>query len=661
MCGLTGFLLADQRQYGQRDAIVRKMASTLSHRGPDDSGVWIDDRVALAHRRLSILDLSPAGHQPMRSSSGRYVIVFNGEIYNHLELRKELEASDYVSGWHGHSDTETLLAAISAWGLVSALKKCVGMFAFALWDTHAHELVLARDRLGEKPLYYGWQGDVFLFGSELKALRASPWFEGKIDRNALTLFLRHNYIPAPYSIYEGVSKLLPGTYLALREGRREPSITPYWSAADVAKHGMDAPFDGTDNEAIEELDRLLKRSVAGQMVADVPLGAFLSGGIDSSAVVALMQVQSSRPIKTFTIGFPEIGYNEAGYAKAIAEHLGTEHSELYVSPQDAMEVIPRLPTIYDEPFADSSQIPTHLVAALTRRHVTVALSGDGGDELFGGYNRYFLAMRIWRALERLPGFARTAFARLLTAFKPSAWDRLFQTFAVAVPARLRYANAGDRLHKLAEFLPVKDVGEVYFDLVSHWKRPEEVVLCGHEPPTALTQPSRRPQFSDFEQCMMYLDLVTYLPDDILAKVDRASMSVSLEARVPMLDHRVVEFAWTLPLSMKIRAGEGKWLLRQVLYNYVPRELIERPKMGFGVPIDTWLRGPLREWAEDLLSEERLKNDGFFNPGPIRTKWFEHVSGKRNWQYYLWDILMFQAWFSATCANTYSPASETLVH
>ncbi|WP_430626770.1 asparagine synthetase B family protein [Thiobacter aerophilum] len=616
--------------------------------------------------------------------------------------------------WRGHSDTETLLACFEAWGIERTLQRAVGMFAIALWDRETRTLTLARDRLGEKPLYYGWLRGALVFGSELKALRAFPGFDNEIDRGALALFLRHNYVPAPWSIYRNIWKLPPGCYVQfggrpsppapLPEGegsgphpqplsRRErgvaltprpsprgrgewPSppaplpwgegcaLTPgpspasgrgevraYWRVADAVEAGFDAPFAGSDAEAIAELDRLLREAIAGQMVADVPLGAFLSGGIDSTTVVALMQAQSSRPVKTFTIGFHEGDYNEAEHAHAVARHLGTDHTELYVTPKQALDVIPRLPALYDEPFADSSQIPTFLVAQLAREHVTVSLSGDGGDELFGGYNRYFWTRALWRRLGLLPVPLRRALAAALTLPSPQAWSRLFAVLKPVLPPALRVKLAGDKMHKLAELVGLDSLEAVYRYLVSHWKHPaEELVIGATEPETILSRRDEWPaSLADgrrsFEEVMMFLDQLTYLPDDILVKVDRAAMGVSLETRVPLLDHRVVEFSWRLPLHLKIRNSQSKWLLRQVLYRYVPRELMERPKMGFGVPLDQWLRGPLREWAEDLLSEDRLKREGFLHPAPIREKWAEHLSGRRNWAYYLWDVLMWEAWFA----------------
>jgi asparagine synthase (glutamine-hydrolysing) len=648
MCGFVGFLggLAAHGPLGD-EATLQRMADKIANRGPDDAGYWsdVEQRIGFGHRRLSIVDLSPAGHQPMLSGSGRYVIAFNGEIYNHMDCRAALATTG--AAWRGHSDTETLLAGFDAWGIQRTVERCIGMFAFAVWDKQTRTLTLGRDRLGEKPLYYGWQGQgqhaTFLFGSELKALKAHPAFAAAIDRNALCLLMRHNYIPGPYSIYQGIAKLEPGCLLTLSMAQPEPKVVRWWSAAAVAVAGCAAPFDGTPEQAVDALEVLLKSAVQQQMMADVPLGAFLSGGIDSSTIVALMQAQSARPVKTFTIGFNEAGYNEAVHAKAVAKHLGTEHTELYVSPQQALDVIPRLPTFYCEPFSDSSQIPTFLVSQLARQKVTVSLSGDAGDELFCGYNRYLLASRLWNKLSHVPTGGRRLAARGLTALSPSRWNALLGLVQSLLTGSLRQVNLGDKLHKAAGVLASSSVDALYLGLVSHWDDPASVVIGGQEPPTLLT--GNAPQLSGLDdlQRMMALDTLTYLSDDILVKVDRAGMGVSLEGRVPFLDHRVVEFAWSLPQSMKLRDGVGKWALRQVLYRYVPKELIERPKMGFGVPIGDWLRGPLRAWAEELLDEVRLRREGFFHSAPIREKWAEHLSGSRNWQYHLWDVLMFQAW------------------
>lgn len=649
MCGIAGFL--DSPPSAGMDcfhSVIERMTKSLTHRGPNDQGLWVDEGagVGLGHRRLSIIDLTPAGHQPMHSLSNRYVVVFNGEIYNFHEIRLSLECLS-SRNWRGHSDTEVMLEAFEEWGIEVAVKRFVGMFAIAVWDRLDRALHLIRDRIGEKPLYYGWMGNTFLFGSELKALKVHPAFRGDIDRNALALYLRHNYIPAPYSIFQGIYKLLPGTILRIPfvQGTRIRSLkpVPYWSAREIVEAGVKLPFVGNEKEAIDHLDSLLRETIRQQMVADVPLGAFLSGGVDSSTIVALMQVQSERPIKTFTIGFSEALYNEAEHAKAVAHHLGTEHTELYVTPSEALGVIPELPTLYDEPFSDSSQIPTFLVSKLTRNYVTVSLSGDAGDEIFAGYNRYFWGRDIWKNIGWLPVSFRALAEKGLKSLSPQVWNILFQKCSSILPNKLIQRNPGDKLHKLGEILSAKDCDEMYLRLVSHWKSPASIVLNATEPTTLITDRNQWPKLSDVTQRMMYLDLMTYLPDDILVKVDRAAMGVSLETRVPFLDHRVVEFVWRLPLSMKIRNGQSKWILRQVLDKYVPQKLIERPKSGFGVPIDSWLRTDLREWAENLLDGRRLKNEGYFRPQTIQQKWKEHLSGTRNWQYYLWDILMFQAW------------------
>ncbi len=648
MCGIAGFL---KYQGGASAEVAARMRDTLYHRGPNDGGSWVDETVgvALVHRRLSIVDLSSAGHQPMLSASGHYVIAFNGEIYNHLDLREALAGCV----WRGHSDTETLLAAIAAWGVDATLKQCVGMFAFALWDRQACTLTLARDRFGEKPLYYGWQGDVFLFGSELKALKAHPAFRAEIDRDALALYIRHGYIPAPHSIYKGIFKLPPGSWVQISAGleRGEPNV--YWSARQAAERGQRNLFEGGEAEAVQELERLLQQSIAGQMMADVPLGAFLSGGVDSSAVVALMQAQSSRPVKTFTIGFKDQAYNEAEYAHAVAKHLGTEHTELYVTPQQAMAVIPQLPHIYDEPFADSSQIPTWLVSKMAREQVTVSLSGDGGDEFFGGYNRYSLGEKIGK-IARLPLPLRSALAGMITGSSPERWDAVLGLVLPLLPRKMRFANPGDKLHKLAGVVCSESRESLYLGLISLWDNPAAIVLGSKEPTTVITDRSEWPEIPDLTQQMMALDTVSYLPDDILAKVDRAAMNVSLETRMPYLDHRVMAFAWSLPLSMKVSRGHSKFVLRKMLYKHVPKELIERPKMGFSIPLDSWLRGPLREWAECLLDERRIRKEGFFDPLLIRKKWLEHISGRYNWQHQLWVILMFQSWLGTTNESRLHP-------
>ena len=647
MCGIAGFLTLEEPD--NPFAIATRMADAIVHRGPDSTGVWGDKAagVMLAHRRLAILDLTQAGAQPMMSACGRYVIVFNGEVYNFESLRIELKKAGAAPHWRGRSDTEVIVAAIATWGLEAALKQFVGMFAFALWDRENRTLSLARDRLGEKPLYYGWSGKSFLFGSELKALRVHPSCVSEINRDAITLLLRHNTIPAPHSIYRGIHKLPPGTFVNLTEQdaatRKQPSPVMYWSARSVAESRQRDQFQDSDAQAETELERLLSEAVGGQMVSDVPLGAFLSGGIDSSTVVALMQTQSSPRVRTFTIGFDEAGYNEAEHARAVARHLGTDHTELYVTPRDAMDVIPNLAAIYDEPFADPSQIPTVLVSRLARQHVTVCLSGDGGDELFGGYNRHYWVHNLWGKFGWMPRPLKAALVGALTTLPPTAWNAVFKQLGRLVPARLRYATMGDKLHKAAEILDQRSPDDIYQGLVSHWNNPARLVPGSREPATLFTDPSHRPDLPDFEHHMMYMDQTTYLPDDILTKLDRAAMAVSLETRVPFLDHRIVEFAWSLPLAMKIRHGQGKWLLRQVLYRHVPKELIDRPKMGFGIPIDHWLRGSLKPWAAALIEPGRLAREGFFDPAPIQRKWDEHQAGRRNWSYHLWSVLMFQAW------------------
>jgi asparagine synthase (glutamine-hydrolysing) len=660
MCGFSGFLsCGDISSCDEAGHLLSVMGNTLQPRGPDSEGVWGDRNagIGLVHRRLAIVDLSPAGHQPMSSGSERYVIAFNGEIFNHLDLRAELEGIDcrtsfeMTDTWRGHSDTETLLAGFDAWGIEATVKKCIGMFAFAVWDKLTHVLTLGRDRLGEKPLYYGWQGQgegaAFLFGSELKALKAHPTFAAEVDRGALCLLMRHGYIPAPHSIFQGIAKLQPGCLLTLSLVERTPKLTTYWSGRSAVEQALARPFTGTPLQAVDTLESLLKDSVRKQMMADVPLGAFLSGGVDSSAIVALMQgvakEQGSLPVKTFTIGFNEAGYNEAEHAKAVARHLGTDHTELYVSPQQALDVIPKLPALYCEPFADSSQIPTFLVSQMARKHVTVSLSGDGGDELFGGYSRYVTGHQVWGQMRRVPVVARRAMAGAFAGLSPATWNRLLSPVQRLMPKSLAQANIGDKLHRGAGVVAASSPADLYRLLVSQWKDPAVLVIGGAEPPTVLTEISQQPVTDHFVHQMMAMDMLSYLPDDILCKVDRAAMGVSLETRVPMLDHRVVEFAWSLPLAHKVRGGVGKWPLREVLYRHVPRDLIERPKMGFGIPLHDWLRGPLRPWAEELLEEKRLRQEGYFHPEPIREKWAEHLSGQRNWAPHLWSVLMFQAW------------------
>lgn len=617
------------------------MGNAIKHRGPDYSGVWLDSSSGLGfvHQRLSIVDLSRNGHQPMHSPSGRYCIVFNGEIYNHLDLRSELTQQT----WRGHSDTETILSGFDEWGILSTIKRAVGMFAFAVWDKKTRELTLARDRVGEKPLYYGWHGhgkkSSFIFGSELKALRQHPEFESTIDRNSLSLYLRHSSVPSPYSIYKNTEKLSPAHILRVSLEDKQPKLIPYWSAVSIFETGVNNLRKNSKEELVGDLDNLLKTVIKQQMSSDVPIGAFLSGGIDSSVIVSLMQEQSSKPVKTFSIGFNETGYNEAAHAKAVANYIGTEHTELYITPNEMLETIPKLPKIYDEPFSDSSQIPTFLVSELTKQHVTVALTGDGGDELFCGYNRYKFINDFWQKISRLPVPLRKSISLFINTISADRWSKISKS----IPKISQYENFGDKLYKAAHVLDAQTIDELYLKLVSNCSDPSDLVHNSFEYPTFLT--NNRPAFTNLNKIeqMMALDTITYLPDDILVKVDRAAMGVSLETRVPFLDHRVIEFAWTLPMSAKLSGHQSKWILRQVLNKYVPKNLVERPKMGFGVPLDSWLRGPLRDWAESMLAPDRLRNEGYFNPAQIRQKWHEHISGERNWQHHLWDVLMFQAW------------------
>lgn len=643
MCGIAGFL--DFRQRSPRDEmrfIAQSMADSLAHRGPDASGTWTDAHagIALGHRRLAILDLSQRGSQPMTSDGDRYVVTLNGEIYNFRELREELA---HKHNFRGTSDTEVMLAAFEEWGVENTLQKLNGMFAFAVWDRVSRTLTLARDRIGEKPLYYATFGETFLFASELKGLKRHPEFVGSINRDALAVYLRHNYIPAPQCIYRDVYKLRPGHFLRISaQGAATPQ--PYWELRSVIQTGMAEPFPGSPQDAIETLDYLLRAAVRRQMVSDVPLGAFLSGGIDSSTVVALMQAQSSRPVRTFTIGFREQQYDEAPHARAVAQTLGTDHTELYVTPGDAMAVIPTLPALYDEPFADSSQIPTCLVAKLARRSVTVSLSGDGGDELFGGYHSYAVVSKLWKFEQLLPLESRRLLKQLIHSTSVRRWDWLGRLWY----GLTRNGNAGwgDKLHKLGEVLDARSGEDLFRRFVSHRTAPGDWVSGRKEHGTGYGEDSGASTLPDLIHRMMYLDSLTYLPDDILVKLDRAAMSVALETRVPLLDRHVVEFAWRIPLSMKVREGKGKWLLREVLAKYLPKELVDRPKAGFSVPMATWLRGPLRAWAESLLSERRLRDDGYLDPVRVRRMWVEHLSGSRDWRFGVWDVLMFQSWLDA---------------
>jgi len=646
MCGLAGFItFAAETRTDDLVFATGQMTDAMSHRGPDDSGVWVDPAagIALGHRRLSIIDLSAEGHQPMASADGRLMMVFNGEIYNFAEIRRELDALGHR--FRGHSDTEVMLAAFREWGVEVATKRFNGMFAFAVWDKETRKLTLSRDRMGKKPLYYGWCGNHFLFASDLNSVSAHPRFSADLDEGALALYLRHGYIPAPYSIYRGFAKLPPGTLLSLdasnfSRARAGAQPEPYWCARAAAEYGCANPLDVTPDEAVDELAGLLADAVGIRMIADVPLGAFLSGGIDSSLVVALMQARHSRPVKTFSIGFGEKQFNEAVHARHVAEHLGTDHTEWYVTPADALNAIPLMPAIFDEPFADSSQIPTFLVSQLARRHVTVSLSGDGGDELFAGYSAYFTNRRSWGRYSSVPWPLRMAGSQMLLTLKTDAWDALFTRLGPVMPSSLSRSNAGTRLHRLARVLKQRTAETAYRNLMSVWDEPGLLLNGAGEPPTPFTDRTRRASLPGFVERMMYLDTMTYLPDDILVKVDRASMAVSLESRCPLLDYRVYEFAWRLPVTMKIRDGRGKWPLRAILYRHVPPALVDRPKSGFAIPLGEWLRGPLRPWAEELLSHLR---GSMLSEAPVMHAWKKHQEGVADLNESLWTVLMFLAW------------------
>ena len=642
MCGIAGMLARDWNAEAWR-ARLGAMARAIAHRGPDDEGLWADAAVGvgLAHRRLSILDLSPAGHQPMASASGRFMVVYNGEIYNYLELRGELEGRG--RRFRGGSDTEVLLEAVEEWGLEQALRRFRGMFAFAMWDRGERRLLLARDRPGIKPLYCGWNHGRFYFASELSALEAVGEFAGEIDIAATGLFFRHNYVPCPRSILRGISKLPPATYAVIHpEQPGEIRPIPYWSARAVALAGRAHPYAGSEEDAARDLEDLLRECVRDHMVADVPVGAFLSGGVDSSLVVALMQRAGVGPARTYSIGFHEKEYNEAGWAKAVAQHLGTVHTELYLTPGEVMEAIPGIAERLDEPFADSSQVPTWFVSRLARSGVAVSLSGDGGDELFSGYVRYLLGDTVWRRTRWLPGWARRQVASGLRLMSPDAWQSLLCHLPWR-PAFLRQARIGEKMHRLADILGEETPRRLYLGMLSHLGDSRGIVPSSGDPASPVLDPANWPEELSFIEHMMLLDFLVYLPDDILTKVDRASMSFGLEARVPLLDHRVVEFAWSLPLAFKNRGGEGKRVLRRVLERHVPRALVERPKMGFGIPLGAWLRTGLRPWAESLLDEKRLREHGLLDAVAVSRLWQEHLSGRRDHQYLLWNCLIFQAW------------------
>jgi asparagine synthase (glutamine-hydrolysing) len=645
MCGFAGYF-----GEGSFDIDLEKclldMGNVIKHRGLDDSGIWHAKKkysIGFSHRRLSILDLSKSGHQPMISSDERYVISYNGEIYNHLELRQLIDKkADFRYKWRGYSDTETLLACIENFGVEDTLNRIVGMFAFSLWDSKCNSLILARDRMGEKPLYYGLQNDTLLFGSDLKSLKQHPDFQGEINRGAIALLMRYSYIPAPSSIYIGIYKLPPGSYIVFESPKSPSKPKYYWSLANVAS-GIDLNKSSCSYEhAVDKLDVLLGDSIEGQMMSDVPIGTFLSGGIDSTVITALAQSRSADPIKTFTIGFDEELYNEAKYAKKISKYLGTDHTELYVSSKDALNVIKKLPNIYTEPFADPSQIPTFIVSEMTRSHVTVGLSGDAGDEIFAGYNRYILTNQYWNKLDKIPYLIRRLISKGIDKIPPDRLNKLLFHAQKILPMKYQQSNIGEKLHKASIALKTKTPDDLYRSMVSRWQNPESLVIgiSHHQTVSSHTLNSNE---DNIVHKMMEIDSMTYLPDDILCKVDRASMFAGLESRAPFLDHRVIEFAWSLPLEYKIKNGVGKSILRDVLYKYVPKELIDRPKTGFGVPISDWLRGPLNEWANDLLNEDRLRSEGFFHVDPIKKIWLQHQQGIRNCQYQLWPILMFQLW------------------
>jgi len=644
MCGLAGILTSEPHGPERLASALDGMIAPIQHRGPDDSGSWIDAErgIALGFRRLSIIDLSEQGHQPMASDSGRYVMTFNGEVYNYSQLRRELDNGR--SHFRGHSDSEVLLAGFERWGIESAVRRFVGMFAIALWDCELQQLHLIRDRLGIKPLFVFHRPGVMLFGSELKALVVGPGFDRALDPIAMTEYLRYLYVPAPRTIYRHASKLMPGHILTVGDVTQSPPASrPYWSLEEAALHGSTTPFAGTETEAISQLEHLLLESTRLRMHADVPLGAFLSGGIDSSTVVALMQANASRPIKTFTIGFDVGEYNEAPHASRVAKHLGTEHTELMVTAEDALNLIPRLPEMFDEPLADPSQLPTFLVSQMARRDVTVALSGDGGDEVFGGYNRYIHGEQVLRRTLRTPAIVRHLIATGIDRFSPDSWDGIFRATSWVLPGALRHRLPGEKLHKISRLLRADSLADMYRSLLSAWQEPQMLVIGGSEPSGVLDRvmgDGTRPSLIDQ---MMLVDQIGYLADDLLAKVDRASMAVSLEVRVPILDHRVVEFAWQLPRAMKIRNGQGKWPLRQVLYRYVPPTLVERPKMGFSVPIDNWLRSRLRPWAEDLLGGDRLDRSELLRPEPVREAWRQFQAGRGGFGMGLWAVLVFLAW------------------
>ncbi|WP_201537885.1 asparagine synthase (glutamine-hydrolyzing) [Psychrobacter immobilis] len=653
MCGLVGFFQGNVfSSESQTKVIIKQMTDSIVHRGPDSDGLWyqLDDQIALGHRRLAILDLSEAGHQPMLSDDERYVIVFNGEIYNHLDIRVEIESLEPAISWKGHSDTETLLKAIQIFGWDIALQKLIGMFAIALWDDQEKQLLLARDRFGEKPLYYGWQNDSFLFGSELKAITQHSAFEKQIEKGAVPILMKHGYIAAPYSIWRGIYKLPAAHYLKIEKNNPNPKPVCYWSFNNIVEQSQKDKLSITDDKAIEDLEELLTTSIKRQMLADVPLGALLSGGIDSSLVVALMQKVSSQPVKTFSIGFDDPKFDESKHAEAVAKHLGTDHTTLIMTPDDMLELVPEIAKIYDEPFADSSQLPTTIVCRLAKQHVTVALSGDAGDEIFGGYNRYFLATKVWSVYRAFPAPFRKYMLKSVFLLKPDQWDKMFGSLF----RKKGIVFFGDKLYKLAQRLEgVNSFDDLYLSLITEKHHLSKVLNKDLDDDLIylLNDKKSWPSTASKVEKMMALDTLTYLTDDILTKVDRAAMSTSLELRAPFLSHPIAEYAWKLPLNKKIREGKGKWILREILYQYVPQELIDRPKQGFGIPIDDWLRGPLKEWAEDLLLNPEILTHNIFDNTELQLYWQEHVDGRRQLGSSLWSILMFQAWYKENFYGT----------
>ncbi len=648
MCGITGFWNGRGVAVDEAHALLGEMCHRMEYRGPDDEGTWVEPTtgVGLGFRRLAIVDLTPLGHQPMRSESQQFTLTFNGEVYNAPELRNELLKCGHT--FRGHSDTEVMLAAMEEWGVPEATKRFNGMFAFVVWDSKERCLSLARDHVGIKPLYYGWVGGSFVYSSEIKPLYAYPEFRQHgtaLDPDSIQDFLLYGYIPAPNSIFKALHKLPPGHLLTLTAATERANPVPFWSIKEVAQRGQAKRFRGSEQEAIETLEDLLKRSVRAQMLADVPLGAFLSGGIDSSTVVALMQAQSTQPVKTFTIGFKEAKYNEADAASIVSKHLGTDHTELIVTPHEAQSVIQMLPEMYDEPFADASQIPTFLVSRLARERVTVSLSGDGGDELFGGYQRYLFSHKLWGYLHNIPLWMRQGIHHWIEKQDVASLDKTFQAFSALGKHSGKEGPIGHKIKKLSPFLNVKSP-EGFAVADAQVQRADDLLRDFHAPTRGIDMSGV--EVAHFVERMMLFDTLSYLHDDILTKVDRASMAISLESRVPVLDYNVVEFAWTLPFHYKVRDGKGKWILRQIFQKHLPAELLSRPKSGFAIPVGDWLRGDLRDWAEDLLDADYLESEGLFDAKAVRRRWEEHLSGKYNWDASLWKVLMLQAWRGRWC-------------